>query len=368
MFLKSISIRDYKELDSIRFLSIFLVVLHHQFLDQNSFLTWLKTYGWVGVDIFFVMSGFLITTLLLKEYQSENKIAFKKFWIKRIFRLWPSWLITLTISSALVYKLGQNNSEISNELKNKWWHYYLHFGNYSHAIFDKLHTLFSHFWSLAVEEHFYLVWPVLFYIIHRFKKSSLLIWIILLFAPYVFRIYHFNQIDSYAFIKLSTHTRFDELIIGCLLAHIYPKLESNLKPTTEVLLSILTLLFFYLGLHVLHHEKIVFWLSELCYLFIGFASSLLIIISLKGNRWGIRKLLQINFISKLGILSYGVYLVHFITNFLFYGLLKKFNTQLDHNLIALFTFTIPFVPAFFLYKFVDLPFGKIREKWISHKS
>lgn len=360
MFLKSITTRAFKELDSIRFLSIFLVVLHHQFLDQNKFLLWLKSYGWVGVDIFFVMSGFLITSILLKEIEKNQTIELKKFWLKRIFRLWPSWLLVLFISTFLVFNLGRNNQEIANSLASKWWHYYLHFGNYSHAIFDKLHTLFSHFWSLAVEEHFYLIWPILLMGIHRFKKISIFIWLLLLFLPYIFRIYHYPNIQSYAYIKLSTHTRFDELIIGCLLAHGFVKIRNNLNWMVEILLTILTIGFFYLGLNVLHHEKINYLYSELCYLFIGVAASGLIIIALKGNNWGLRKLFQFDFISKLGILSYGVYLVHFITNFIFYGFCAKFKLNLDQNVIAVCTFTLPFFPAYLMYRYIDLPMAKFK--------
>ncbi len=368
MLLKSISTRTYKELDSIRFLSIFLVVLHHQFLDQNSFLAWLKTYGWVGVDIFFVMSGFLITSILLKEIEKNQTINLKNFWLKRIYRLWPSWLIVLVTSTVMVYFLGRSNQDIAHSLNSKWWHYYLHFGNYSHAIFDKLHTLFSHFWSLAVEEHFYLAWPILLIFLHRYKKFSVLMWILLIFLPYIFRIYHYPSIESYAFIKLSTHTRFDELIIGCLLAHGFYKIKNNLTWPIELLLTILTFGFFYLGLHVFHHEKINYLYSELCYLFIGLASSGLIIIALKGNSWGLRRVFQFDFISKLGILSYGVYLIHFITSFLFYGILKKLNLNLDQNIIAIGTFSLPFIPAYLLYKFIDLPVAKFKENKLGHKS
>lgn len=362
MFLKSISTRSFKELDSIRFLSIFLVVLHHQFLDQNSFLSWIKTYGWVGVDIFFVMSGFLITSILLKEIDLKQTINLKNFWLKRIYRLWPTWLIILLISTVLVYILGRNNPEIANSLSMKWWHYYLHFGNYSHANLDKLHTLFSHFWSLAVEEHFYLIWPVLLIIIHRLKKISVMIWILLLALPYLFRIYHYPNIQSYAFIKLATHTRFDELTIGCLLAHGFNKIKDNLSWIQELALTVLTMGFFYLGLHVLNHEKINYIYSELCYLFIGFASVGLIILALKGNHWGVRRIFQIDIISKLGILSYGVYLVHFITNFIFYAICSRLKLNLDQNIIAICTFTIPFFPAYLLYQYVDQPIAKFKEK------
>ncbi|MFA6236631.1 MAG: acyltransferase [Bacteriovorax sp.] len=358
--LKAIALRSYPELDTIRFISIFLVVLHHQFLFQNIFLTWLGTYGWVGVDIFFVLSGFLITNLLKAEFKKTSGINLKKFWFKRMLRLWPSWLFTQIITIVIIYYLSRNDSPLRTELINKFWHYLLHFGNYSHAYLGKIHTLYGHFWSLAVEEHFYLIWPLLLIFILKKPKLTNGLLVSLLLIPYAFRVFYALNEVPHSVIKFSTHTRFDELIWGCMLALNFEKMP-NLSAKLEAVLTVLMFVLFYLGLQVLETSPSVF-LSQINFTFIGIASCILVWIATKGSQNGLRKILQISIFSKLGILSYGVYLIHNITNLISFGLIKHIYPGINHNLIAILNFSLPFLPAFLMYKFIDQKFEVFKNR------
>lgn len=356
-----IPLRKYPELDSLRFISILLVVCHHQFLDQNAFLLWTKKYAWVGVDLFFVLSGFIITGLLLKEYENSQHIHLKKFWLKRILRLWPSWLLTLILSTVVVFYYSRNNPDLRLALETKAWHYYLHFGNYSHGLYGKLHTLFSHFWSLAVEEHFYLLWPLMLMASLKKKKWLPHVLISLLILPLLFRLYHGYNGADYAFIKLSTHTRFDELITGCLLALFFEKIK-NLTLKSELILTLGMLGSFFIGLHLLDDTHVPWYLSSFNFDFIALGSVLCIIIAMKGTQYGLRRVLRIPLFSQIGILSYNIYLVHFLTISFVFGVLAKYPVTNNHILImpAIFLLTLP--TSYLMYLMIDRPVEKIKAR------
>lgn len=354
-----IKLRAIPELDTIRFISILLVLSHHLFLDQNAILDWAKHHAWVGVDIFFVLSGYIITTLLKKELEQTNEINLKRFWIKRIFRLWPGWLLTIIISFPLAWYYSRNDFYQREFLINNIWHYLFHFGNYSHAIYGKLHTIYSHFWSLAIEEHFYLIWPILLLFITKKRLNLTRALLLLMLIPLCFRLIHGYHEATYAFIKLSTHTRFDELLAGCLLAFHIDKI-SKLNFKIELFLTLLMLIFFYVGLHLLDDTQTRYYLSSFNFLFISIASVLLIIIALKGTQNGLRKLLQIKLFSKIGILSYNIYLLHFLVINIFFGINSKFMFIKDHNLIFMVVSVVSIILSYFMYIVIDEKVNKLR--------
>ena len=357
--LSRLKVRQFPELDSIRLLSILIVILHHQLSEQNAVLQWFTKNGWVGVDIFFVMSGFLITQNMLKEYQTTGTLSLRNFWFKRMLRLWPSWLLVLTVSSAVVLFLARNQPLVEAELRSKISHYYLHFANYSFLYYGKIHGLFNHFWSLAVEEHFYLGWPLLLLAVVRFPKLLTPFIIGLMLIPYGFRIYHDEQNDPLIFLKFATHTRFDQLICGCLLAVHFPRIRP-LSFLTEVVLTVLMVFLFIAGIHFLHDSSLPAPLAQLDYTLVGLASALLIIVSLKGSERGLRRIFRNETISKLGILSYGVYLVHLLCQTLVFVVFHRIHPTVDQNLLAVMNLVLPFIPAYFMYFYIDEYFARFR--------
>lgn len=357
-FLSRIPLRQIPELDSIRFLSILLVVLHHQFFQGNPVLTWFSTHGWVGVDIFFVMSGFLITKLLLSELDRSGTINLKSFWFRRMLRLWPSWIFTLGLSFIMVYGLSSGQPEVRSHLYERWWHYLAHFGNYSYVFSGKIHTLYSHFWSLAVEEHFYVFWPLLLVFL-RSRTAAVKSILFLIAASICLRFWHFSRGDSEQLVSFSTHTRMDELLFGCLLSIYFPKI-SELSTRVEIFLTSAMFGLFLLGLYILKGNAESPLLASLTYTVIGLATCLLIVISLKGNSRGLRRVFQIPLLAKLGVLSYGVYLIHLHVNYIVFPLLKKFPITQDQSLIACINLIIPFFVAYGMYFAIDEKFSKLK--------
>jgi len=361
--LRSIKIRSIPELDTLRFVAVTLVLGHHLFFESNIVFQWLSLHGYSGVGLFFTLSGFIITRSLIREYNKNQSISLKSFWIRRIFRLWPSWMVTLLLSSVIVYYFALSNPQIMDEFQQKWWHYFFHFGNYSYAFYGKLHTLFGHFWSLAVEEHFYLVWPLIFIYIFKHKKQRLPIYLLLLVIPYFFRVYYKSLGYENVVNTFSTHTRFDALIYGCLLAHYWNKLPPIKSLYYEIVLWGVSISIFQLGLNLKFYTGSL-WISQSAHSIRSLAAMMIIYLLVKGPPNGIRKLWASPFFARLGILSYGVYLFHFITNTFLFKLNLTLQLDLDQISLALLSNILAYIPAYFAFQYIDKPFEKRRSQYL----
>jgi peptidoglycan/LPS O-acetylase OafA/YrhL len=160
-------------LDGIRALAVIGVLLYH------ADLSWLPG-GYLGVDVFFVLSGFLITSLILEEFDRSGRVDFKRFYLGRARRLLPALLLVLAVVSlaaAIVYRdaARQVASDALASLLyvNNWWYIA---ADQSYFEFIGRPPLLKHLWSLAVEEQFYLIWPAIaFLVMRRFARRGVLL-------------------------------------------------------------------------------------------------------------------------------------------------------------------------------------------------
>jgi peptidoglycan/LPS O-acetylase OafA/YrhL len=169
-----IKIFDFKSdrlhgLDHLRALAIVLVMTHHYRLGMPTWLEPVRNIGWTGVDLFFVLSGYLMGYQLLKEIKETNNISFKRFYLKRFFRIIPAYIVVLILYYSLKnYKEGTGMPPLL-----KFLTFTQNFG------LDVLHgKSFSHAWSLCIEEQFYLLLPITILIIFLFKIQSNAIYLI----------------------------------------------------------------------------------------------------------------------------------------------------------------------------------------------
>jgi len=145
-------------LDGLRALAIIAVLLYH------ADLPWC-TGGFLGVETFFVLSGYLITSVLLLEWVSENHINLRAFWLRRAFRLFPALLVAIAVTLAYsVLLLPEEVASLRAEALAAVscatnWHLILAQRSYFEAMGRP--SLLRHLWTLAVEGQFYLVWPLL---------------------------------------------------------------------------------------------------------------------------------------------------------------------------------------------------------------
>lgn len=219
--LQVISIQDrVSSIDVFRAIAIISVVLFH----YNGTLP----FGFLGVDLFFVISGLLIGGLLIKKYDQKESIHFMKFILQRGFKIWPSYYSFIFLGTVIAYFFYKETDPGQiipiNDLKR----YLFFYQNYTGLPF---HWSFDHVWSLCVEEHFYILLPVLFILVQRFFKSSVFLFLFIgltIISGIVFKILVViltTSKDTYS----ATHNRIDALAWGVLLSFIIFYYGENLK-------------------------------------------------------------------------------------------------------------------------------------------
>jgi peptidoglycan/LPS O-acetylase OafA/YrhL len=203
-------------LDGLRAFSIALVLLAHASGTRfaPSFVAFRRDAGNLGVRIFFVISGFLITTLLLKEHCNSGSISLKHFFIRRICRIFPPAYFYVTVSAVLVW----------NGLVNISYANFLHAATYTVNYDPHRPWHLMHLWSLGVEEQFYLIWPVTI-CVAGVRKAMWSAWTVLLLAPATRVAMWIFLPDTRWSIGTAFQTNADALAAGCLLAAIRPRLS-----------------------------------------------------------------------------------------------------------------------------------------------
>jgi peptidoglycan/LPS O-acetylase OafA/YrhL len=338
-------------LDGIRAVAFLIVFISHAGLRN-------LVPGGFGVTIFFCLSGFLITTLLRIEYERYGSIDLRAFYIRRSFRILP--LLYLTLAFALLLGiLGQASGEITvaGVLSQvfHWSNYYL----IAHGP-DSVVAGTIVLWSLAVEEHFYLVFPLLFrFASKRFSRSTqawilaclcalCLVWrLILIF------VLHRPDVRT----ELGTDTRFDGLLLGCLMAIVanpalndWPALSSK-RIRLAASLSIPVLLFTFLYRNESFRAT---WRYSLQ----GIALLPLFVYAIRDRGSIVFRILNLRWMTMLGVLSYGLYLVHSV-------LLEWFTAHLHASKLAvgIVTFCSALAVAKLLQIGIERPLLKFRKRF-----
>jgi peptidoglycan/LPS O-acetylase OafA/YrhL len=214
-------IRYRPGLDGLRALAVAAVFLYHARID------WLPG-GFLGVDLFFVLSGYLITSLLLVEWEARNRIDLRRFWLRRARRLLPALVVVVLgalVLSAIFARqdLGHTRSDtLSSLFYYTNWH--LIFANRSYFNLMGNPSLLNHLWSLAIEEQFYIVWPLLLVpclvLVGRRRLPMIVIAGIAASAALMWILYTPNTDPSRVY--YGTDTRAFLLLMGILLALVWP--------------------------------------------------------------------------------------------------------------------------------------------------
>jgi peptidoglycan/LPS O-acetylase OafA/YrhL len=177
----------FKNLDAIRFIAALLVVLHHAqfYKEQEGVVAWpvlnhlLADAGRVGVNLFFVLSGFLISYLLMKENKETGGISFRNFYIRRVLRIWPLYMaygIVLTVASPFVlHKLGIAAAADTHTILTNLLFLLLFAVNIQLAFFPYNQGILEITWSVCIEEQFYLVWPLLLAVFRKRLKALFIV-------------------------------------------------------------------------------------------------------------------------------------------------------------------------------------------------
>ena len=201
-------------LDGLRAVSIAIVFFGHVGFDVIP--------GGFGVTVFFVLSGYLITTLLRLEIEKADRVSLKHFYLRRMFRIWPAFYAVLVIATVLTLLVGLGAGFVDAlPLAAEGGHIW----NYFSIFYSGRQTAMEGtgiFWSLAVEEHFYLILPMLFVLMNKFRWSFKrqagvllgLAGVVLVWRCYLVYGVHVSEARTY----YATDTRADSLLVGCAMA------------------------------------------------------------------------------------------------------------------------------------------------------
>jgi peptidoglycan/LPS O-acetylase OafA/YrhL len=204
-------------LDGLRAIAVLLVVVVH-LPDVDPRLSRHVPRGFLGVDIFFVLSGFLITAILLRENDAGG-VRFGAFYRRRALRLFPA-LLALVFAYALYAAVTHLDRPVAATL----WSMVFYYSNWR-AVYGGAHAAappgLGHMWSLAIEEQFYLVWPVLLALFFGMRQrlySAVAVLTVAIVAIAIYRAVLYSDGTTWLYLYVRTDTRADSLLVGALLA------------------------------------------------------------------------------------------------------------------------------------------------------
>ena len=341
-------------LDGIRAFAVLLVLISH------------AGYGYIvpggfGVTLFFFLSGYLITFLLLKEFTSHGRISKSNFFMRRSLRILPPLFLVLLIFYSLDYlflnSFPYDFLGVCSQL--------LFFHNYYEIFVDgDVLSGTGVLWSLAVEEHYYALFPFVFTLIFSLDNRApdkLFLWLLvfLVFLVFLWRCYLYFELSITGDrIYFSTDTRVDSILFGAIFSVLFYKKRIDGRS----ILCLRDYLFLFVALTMvlasfLVREDAFRW--TLRFTVQGLALIIFFYYAIFYSTNPIFRIFNWPPIQVIGVLSYTIYLVHAI--FLYF--LKEYMAMEDGILLALCSFLLSFFLAFAMYIWVEKPFAAIKTKF-----
>lgn len=343
-------------LDGLRAIAVLGIIIYH--LNKQ----WL-TGGFLGVDTFFVISGYLITSLLLKEYDDTGIIKLKSFWIRRLKRLLPAVIVLLmVVGTATLLLKSDNIIRIKHDIiaaifyVSNWWYIAKDVNYFEQFSFMPL----KHLWSLAIEEQFYIFFPVilvtLLLTIKKRYKIGFIFWgVSIISLGLMMFIYSIN--GDHSRVYFGTDTRLQTLLLGVILAFLWPpfKLKNDPPKVVKYVIDsigslsfiVLILLFF-----IINDETN--WIYDGGFYLISILTLFIIASVVHPSTW-IAKIFSNPVLVFIGKRSYSLYLWHFavisfVHSYYVDGQIPVYVYFIDISLTIIF--------AELSYRFIETPFRK----------
>jgi peptidoglycan/LPS O-acetylase OafA/YrhL len=352
--------RNVRALDGIRGVAIILVMFHHfeGLIPPCSLvvrcLTLMLSYGWVGVDLFFALSGFLITGILLDTRNANN--YFSAFYARRVLRIFPLYYSVLIVILAVAAILSPRPHRVPLPADQKL--YFLYLTNW--LVLWKGHwgpNILGHFWSLAVEEQFYLIWPLCVWLLisQKLARAAVGACVIALLA----RIFWVLQTGPSQAIVMATVTRMDALLCGALGAILFRQDRNlNVLHRWSPRVAFSAILAFAAGviwLRVTHGAWSVLVFVQtfgFTLLAVGFTALILHAAATDGAGTLLQRALRNGVLTDFGKYSYGIYVYHVpalvLCDFL---ILSRLSPAWVHNFwFGVLYFAFLFAISFFVAK------------------
>lgn len=363
----------FPNLDGLRFFAFFSVFLFHSFYTNSESvqsdslfiaLRQITRYGYLGVNFFFVLSGFLITFLLLSERQFTGRIAIGAFYVRRILRIWPLYFVVVFLGFVVLPWLKMHFGEHTSHEPAKLWYFLIFLVNFN-DLYNGCNTpTLTLLWSVAVEEQFYLVWPLLVAAVPSRKIG----WLFggILFLSLSFRFAHVHETKV---LNLHTLSVIGDMALGGLTAWLCwrdDKLTTAVGrwPRQAIALGYL------LGIVLILAEgKIIHFLPDYL-IFSRLVSALFFAFILLEQSYAQKsfvKMQNLGFPTYWGTYTYGLYCLHYIALLIAYQILHRTHLN-DKALGALIGdnglgLIIALVMSWVSFNWYEKPFLKIKERF-----
>ena len=359
----------FKNLNGLRFFAAYFVLISHTELIKSRYelpllkdsFPYLFPDSGLAVMFFFVLSGYLITYLLLKEFSKYNRISILRFYIRRILRIWPLYLFVCILGFFLLPYLFFDYPDkllIRENYLTKLILYFFMLPNLAQVMGNSVAGL-APLWSIGVEEQFYLIWPILFAKCHR--KMFLVLILIAIIIVIVPKVIFFLFSTDGIFDSLVLETTYKFLIkfrISCMaFGGIAAYLLYNNHPILKFMAkkSISNTLFLFLVIAGIFHWPLPADLYSL--LFAAF------ILDVSTNPNHILNL-ERRTLNYLGSISFGIYMYHWIIIIVVLSTLKEYYNASYFNLVLyVLVSTLTILVSALSYKVLESPFLKLKTKF-----
>ena len=338
------------EIDGLRAIAVGAVILYHAqitILGHQPFKG-----GFIGVDIFFVISGYLITSIILKELVTTGSFSFKHFYERRIRRILPALLFVMLVSLpfAWMYLLPSSFVDFSKSILYSLGfssNFYFHYSGQQYGAESGLYKPFLHTWSLSVEEQFYILFPIVLLVTFKyFRKYLIHILILGFFTSLGLAEWGSRNHPSFNFYVLPT--RGWELLAGSILA--YLEITNGKRSENKTLNLILPTL----GLLLIGHS-ILFFNDETFHPSLYTLSPIIgvcLIIWFSNKNEIITKILSTKLFVGIGLISYSLYLWHYPI----FAFIKTTGLVMGNMTYKLLLIPILLICSVISYHFVEKPF------------
>lgn len=350
----------YPALDGLRGLAILLVIIYHNFGFINYFF-----FGWLGVDLFFVLSGFLITAILLNTAGQPDFL--KNFYTRRFLRIFPLYYLALLLFIYLIPALTHAFPADYYRDNQLWMWTYLQNWLYIFKPAGET-TGLHHLWSLAVEEQFYLLWPLIILLLK--KPGRLLIFIsLVLLAVIGLRIWIWNSaFTNLAYFNLYTFSRIDGLCIGSMVALLQRINPGFLSKNTSIVVfcfAIGNFVFYFINRNNAYSFP---YLAIAGYTTFAMTFGLLINEAVTNGTPLITRIFSWSLLRFFGKISYGLYVFHWPVHLILTPWLSQLinipdSHTLSQFLISLLSTGISVVISLLSFHYFEQPFLKLKQRF-----
>ncbi|MDX2062799.1 MAG: acyltransferase [Bacteroidia bacterium] len=361
-----------RNLDSIRYLAFLLVFFGHlispRWMPESQVVAFLSNYttytGYFGVVAFFVLSGFLITFLLLKEEEKNKSSNVPKFYLRRVLRIWPLYYASILVVLVFFafYRKLQGDTSPEHDL-TLYYFFLANFHEILHGAPPKAWAL-DVLWSVSIEEQFYLVWPLLLILVRRFRVLALGV---LAVGSVGFQYWAFRHLPGVAGFHHTLSCMYYLTLGGlCAIAYFRQQRTFQVWVLARPWVALVSIAVVPMGVLLLGYIKPYVDVASKAglvttgYVVLALLMCGVILAQISTQRFELRRVLPF---ERFGKYTYGLYIWHFLSIILVHAALLRLAPGALYWLLVPLSLVGAHVMAYTSYRFFELPFLRLKDRF-----